>query len=214
MTAQICPTRLTLALLLAAAVVIPASLPVEAAPPIIFTHGVASGDVTPFSAVIWTRVPYSRWEGYAAERAELIRFIRFNNIENVVFLSTDDHRNLIHQVFVDRLTEPQSAGTEFVTGPVAFLTDQGIVLNFFGLSPDTDCSLAANAALAGCRAVAAGQAILSFSGVSCRHLNRYSYGVVDVDAGGTAVVTLKDQWGQIIHDQLNPAIACSRGVGP
>jgi alkaline phosphatase D len=25
-------------------------------PPITFTHGVASGDVTPFSAVLWTRV--------------------------------------------------------------------------------------------------------------------------------------------------------------
>ena len=30
--------------------------PAEATPPVSFPHGVASGDVTPFSAVLWTRV--------------------------------------------------------------------------------------------------------------------------------------------------------------
>ena len=159
--------------------------------------------------------PYSRWEGYAAERTELIRFIRDQGIRGVVFLSTDDHRNLIHRVFVDRLTEPASVGTEFVTGPIAHFTDQGIVLNFFGLPPDTDCSVPANAALAGCQALAAQQAILGFAGASCRHLNTYSYGLVEVDAAaGTVEITLKDDQGQVIHDQLNPVIACTQVVGP
>jgi hypothetical protein len=159
--------------------------------------------------------PYSRWEGYAAERAELIRFIRDNALTNVVFLSTDDHRNLIHDVFVDRLTEPGSVGTEFVTGPIAHFTDQGIVLSFFGLPPDTDCSTPVNAAKAGCLALAAEQAILSFAGASCRHLNKYSYGLVEVNAvTGMLEVSLKDDQGQLISDQLNPAIACTRAIGP
>lgn len=159
--------------------------------------------------------PYSRWEGYAAERVELIRFIRDHGIANVVFLSTDDHRNLIHPVSVDRLTEPAPVGTEFVTGPIAHFTDQGAILNFFRLPPDTDCAIPANAVLAGCRAVAAQQAILSFSGASCRNLNTYSYGLVEVDStAGTATITLKDDQGQVIHDQLNPAIACTRVIGP
>jgi len=158
--------------------------------------------------------PYSRWEGYAAERAELIRFIRDHAIR-VVFLSTDDHRNVIHQVFIDRLTEPMSAGTEFVTGPIATLTDQGTLLNFFGLPPDTDCSLPANAGHPGCVAVAAQQGVLSFAGVNCRHLNKFSYGAVEVNAATrTVTVTLKDDQGQVIRDQLNPAIECRGSIGP
>lgn len=132
-----------------------------------------------------------------------------------MFLSTDDHRNLIHEVFVDRLSEPGSVGTEFVTGPIAHFTDQGIVLSFFGLPPGTDCSLPPSSSLAGCLALAAEQAILSFAGASCRHLNAYSYGVVTVDAAaGTLEVALKDDQGGVIADRLNPAIACRRIIGP
>jgi len=32
-----------------------------------------------------------RYEGYAAERSELLRFIDENNIKNVVFISADIH---------------------------------------------------------------------------------------------------------------------------
>lgn len=129
----------------------------------------------------------------------------------MVFLSTDDHQNLIHNVFIDRVTDPAPVAVEFVTGPIAHFTNQGVTLNFFGLPPDTDCQNPANAPLAGCRAVAGVQAILGFAGVSCRHLNRYSYGVVDVDAtAGTATIALKDDAGNVITDQLNPALACVR----
>ncbi len=116
---------------------------------------------------------------------------------------------------MDRLSEPGSVGTEFVTGPIAHFTDQRNILNFFWLSPDTDCSVPANAVLAGCRALAAQQAIISFAGASCRNLNEYSSGLVEVDAtAGTASITLKDDQGQVIHDQLNPAVACARVIGP
>jgi phosphodiesterase/alkaline phosphatase D-like protein len=157
---------------------------------------------------------YSRWEGYAAERAEIIRFIGDHHLQNVVFLSTDDHRNLVHQVFVDRLAEPASVAAEFVTGPVAYATDQALVLGFFGLDANTDCATPTNAGLAGCLALAAEQQIMSFAGVSCRHLNQYSYGLVEVEAAsGVATVTLKDDRGQAIHDQLKPANACTGQIG-
>ena len=32
-----------------------------------------------------------RWEGYAAERTDLLRFIKENNIKNVVFATGDFH---------------------------------------------------------------------------------------------------------------------------
>ena len=46
-------------------------------------------------------LPYDRWEGYGAERNELLNFIRDNAIENVIFLATDIHANLINDVFID-----------------------------------------------------------------------------------------------------------------
>jgi phosphodiesterase/alkaline phosphatase D-like protein len=40
--------------------------------------------------------PYDRWEGYAAERQEVIDFIKTNGIKNVIFLSTDIHGLIIN----------------------------------------------------------------------------------------------------------------------
>jgi len=158
-------------------------------------------------------IPYSRWEGYAAERAEIIRFIGDHHLQNVVFLSTDDHRNLVHQVFDDRPPERASVAREFVTGPVAYATDQALVLGFFGLDANTDCTTPTNADRLGCRALAAEQQIMTLAGVSCRHLNQYSYGLVEVDAASrVATVTLKDGHGQVIHDQLSPANACTAQI--
>ena len=42
-------------------------------------------------------LPYDRWEGYAAERERLLRFLQ-QNTKNVVFLTTDTHANLINEV--------------------------------------------------------------------------------------------------------------------
>jgi phosphodiesterase/alkaline phosphatase D-like protein len=64
-----------------------------------------------------------RFEGYAAERTELLDFIRVNGIDNVVFLSADLHGTLVNDLFYRR--EP--FGEEFpvnafeiVTGPIAY----------------------------------------------------------------------------------------------
>jgi phosphodiesterase/alkaline phosphatase D-like protein len=41
-------------------------------------------------------VPYDRWEGYAAEREEILEFIAANDIKNVIFLSTDIHALIVN----------------------------------------------------------------------------------------------------------------------
>jgi hypothetical protein len=64
-----------------------------------------------------------RFEGYAAERTEILRFINENTIENVVFIAAD-----IHGTIVNNLTYQESPGGaqiatgafEITTGSVAF----------------------------------------------------------------------------------------------
>ena len=69
-------------------------------------------------------LPYDRWEGYEAERLKLVHFLQAN-VRNVVFLTTDDHANLVNTV---RYTTLEDAGVsdsgihEFTTGPVATRT--------------------------------------------------------------------------------------------
>jgi alkaline phosphatase D len=68
-------------------------------------------------------LPYDRWEGYAAERQELLRFIGDANIRGVVFLTTDIHANLGSPAFVDILDpEADPVAWEVVTGPIQTCT--------------------------------------------------------------------------------------------
>jgi hypothetical protein len=64
-----------------------------------------------------------RFEGYAAERTELLKFIDDNQIENVVFFAGDFHgtlvNNLTYQLAPGQPQIPTSA-FEIVTGPAAF----------------------------------------------------------------------------------------------
>ena len=58
-------------------------------------------------------------------------------------------------------------------------------------------------------------AILNNVGVNCRHLDVFSYGVVEVDATAeTATITLKDETGTVLQDQLQPAVLCQQTIGP
>jgi len=50
-----------------------------------------------------------RYEGYAAERSELLRFIDENNIKNVVFVSADIHGTLINDLTYQRREDVQAA---------------------------------------------------------------------------------------------------------
>ena len=68
--------------------------------------------------------PYDTWEGYAAERLRLIRFLR-DNVKNVIFLTTDVHSNFVNDVRLKTLEPggPENSGIlEVTTGPVATMT--------------------------------------------------------------------------------------------
>ena len=70
-------------------------------------------------------LPYDRWEGYEAERQNLLTFLK-NNVKNVVFLTTDTHANLYNDARLATFPEeggPTNSGiNEMVTGPVATQT--------------------------------------------------------------------------------------------
>lgn len=139
-------------------------------------------------------LPYDSWEGYGAERSEILNFIRSNEIDNIIFLTTDLHQNRMNEVFIDRFTDPSAIAYEFMTGPIATVTFQNIILNQFGP-----------------QGILAYNAILNILGMDCRHLNVNSYGSVNVDPNPEiATVSLKDENGNIIHDQLNPSNLCSK----
>ena len=72
-----------------------------------------------------------RFEGYAAERTELLKFIHDNNIENVVFIAGDFHGTIVNNLaYQELLTEGTNDAAvvkstpinafEVVTGPAAF----------------------------------------------------------------------------------------------
>jgi len=149
-------------------------------------------------------LPYDRWEGYGAERTEILDFIHDNGVENVVFLTTDTHANFINEVSTNILSPlAPVVAKEFVTGPIATNTFETEIRAFFG-----------GGAL-GELGVSAFQQILSAVGTNCRNLDAYSYGVVEVDSSaGTATVTLKDDSGAVLTDQLNPAVSCREMIGP
>ncbi|MFZ0329573.1 MAG: alkaline phosphatase D family protein [Nitrososphaeraceae archaeon] len=145
--------------------------------------------------------PYDRWEGYSAERNEILNFIRDNHIQNVIFLTTDEHLNMMNDVFIDRFTNPTPIAYEFITGPIAALTDENNILKIFPVQ--------------GPQAVKAKQDILNLVvGVDCSNLNAFSYGSVDINSKtGVANVTLKDESGRTIRDETNQNIACTKTFG-
>ncbi len=143
-------------------------------------------------------LPYDRWEGYAAERAEILNFIRNNGVQNVMFLTTDIHANVINEVFIDAFLDPAPIAKEFVTGPIARTTFAQNVI-----------------AVAGPPGLALLQTIFAgVLGVNCQALDSVGYGLVEVDAlAGTATVSLKDDTGTVLTDDLT-AMPCVDVVGP
>jgi alkaline phosphatase D len=65
-----------------------------------------------------------RWEGFLAERTDVLKFITDNKIDNVVFVSADFHGTFVNNLFYQ--TEAGGANTaannswEIITGSVAF----------------------------------------------------------------------------------------------
>jgi phosphodiesterase/alkaline phosphatase D-like protein len=160
---------------------------------------------------------YDRWEGYGAERKEILEFIRDNGIENVIFLTTDNHANLVNQVFIDRFENcpnppgptmtcadtnpPTTIANEFITGPIATNT--------------LDKEIRAAFPTLGSIAVFAFNSVLDIAGLDCRNIDTYSYGVVSEDAAaGTVNIDLKDDAGNPVVNMGPSGLPCSKAFGP
>jgi alkaline phosphatase D len=143
-------------------------------------------------------LPYDRWEGYGAERDEILNFIRDNDIQNVQFLTTDTHANMQNRVWIDRFTDNQVLANESITGPVA-----------------TDTFEQEVSAVAGVLGVFAVNALMNVADVECRNLNQNSYGLVNAnDAAGTFRVDLKTDTGAAVVNRIlftpNPLHPCTK----
>ena len=89
----------------------------------------------PFTSLLF--IPYDRWDGYVAERYDLLRYIDTNNITGVVLMSADIHgnvynpdvtyflRNSIRQDFSPFFRVP-----EIIAGPIATDTLQQEIGDF------------------------------------------------------------------------------------
>ncbi len=131
-------------------------------------------------------LPYDRWEGYAAERDEILRFLRDNSIRNVIFLTADSHANFAGPVVLDRLANPLPIADEFVAGPIATNTLGREIQDQFPISLEDY------------------RRLLELIGVECVDLDAYGYGLVEVQAGA-ATVSLKNDRGEVL---------CRKTIGP
>jgi alkaline phosphatase D len=139
-------------------------------------------------------LPYDRWEGFEAERKEILG--RLQTVKNVIFLTTDVHATLINDARFQTLEQggPQNSGIFDVTvGPVATAN--------FGIEIDTTTGQQGSAALVD-------SAFLTPPppagiGMQCSVLDRFSYGQVTV-TGSRLTVTPKDIDGNQITDNGQP----------
>ena len=149
-------------------------------------------------------LPYDGWEGYGAERSEILNFIRDNEIKNVIFLTTDLHLNLMNKVYTNLFADTTPVSYEVVTGPIGAETDKARIIRFSeGIGADPKPFLQAR------------ELLFTIAGADCRNIDTYSYGSVGFSRfSGTVTITLKDQNGNTIHDDLNPSIECKKSLGP
>ena len=133
--------------------------------------------------------PYDRWEGYAAERRELLTFLR-SRVENVVFLTTDFHANLINDVRISTFSQGGDTGfEEVVTGPVALKT----------FAVDTVQKTGQAAAPAAIRALFKGRRPTGL-GMRCAALDAYAYARVRVTSS-RLTIALRDGTGNPVRER-------------
>ena len=136
--------------------------------------------------------PYDRWDGYDAERRELLEFIDANRIENVWFLTTDFHANTYNPDVMAYFRERRpdyalSNGIicpEIITGPIATATLHDelvkIVAPWLGLEPDSfPADLATRVIVQPLLA-----RLVQWNDLRFVETDRFSYAVVEVDATG------------------------------
>jgi alkaline phosphatase D len=134
-------------------------------------------------------LPYDRWEGYAAERERLLRFLQAN-VKNVVFLTTDTHGNLVNEVRYRTFGQLESSGIwEVVTGPVATNT----------FAKEIDRYLGQKGAGTAIGALFFKPAPPNGMGMRCAALDTYSYAQVTVTAK-RLTVAMKDAKGRPVRE--------------
>jgi alkaline phosphatase D len=118
-------------------------------------------------------LPYDRWEGYAAERQEILDFLKENDIKNVIFLTTDLHAAIVKTVD-DRYKE-------VIVGPIA-TTPLGAELEAIGVPLSLAQGLVPD--------------------VEYQKLDTFNYGLVKVMTSTTPArvqIQIKDLEGQVLH---------------
>jgi alkaline phosphatase D len=153
-------------------------------------------------------LPYDRWEGYAAERAQLLAFLR-DNVKNVVFLTTDVHANMVNDARLQTLEPggPVNTGiTEVTTGPIATKTFAG----------EIDDAVGSPAAAGQIRALFFNPPPPTGVGMQCSGLDQFSYAQVTVSRSNLTV-ELKEIEGKAVQntaDRTKPAEPCATIVIP
>lgn len=132
-------------------------------------------------------LPYDRWEGYPAEREEILNFISENNVKNVVFLTGDLHINFIGDVRLNSLTSLMPIVKEIIAGPIAQETF------FTRLAEELGSDETASNVLS---------ALVSLTQPTCLQGNAFGYALVEADSDSLNI-ELKDQNGVILKDQFN-----------
>jgi alkaline phosphatase D len=112
-------------------------------------------------------LPYDRWEGYAAERSEILEFIRDNGIQNVVFLTGDLHANVVSDVRPGIFSDPTPLAKEIISGPVA---ERTLYEELVGLLGSDDSALAFIGL------------VTALTSPDCFEPNSYTVGLADIDA--------------------------------
>lgn len=126
-------------------------------------------------------VPYDRWDGYTAERQEMIDFIKDNDIRNVIFLSTDIHAAIVNDAV---------GGTD---SPVI----RELVSGAIGMDPIFRELPATVAGLVP-------QLPSIFTTISYFDIDRFNYATVDVTTSN-ATVTYRDTTGGVLTTFVIPA---------
>jgi alkaline phosphatase D len=141
-------------------------------------------------------LPYDRWEGYAAERTKLLRFLK-RNVDNVVFLTTDVHAVMVNDVRFQTLEPggPKPSGMlEVTTGPAATKT--------FAREIDEEVGISGAGATVGRQFFKPPPP--AGAGMHCVNLDVYSYAEVEVSAR-RVTVTPKDSAGKLVREPSGAA---------
>jgi phosphodiesterase/alkaline phosphatase D-like protein len=150
--------------------------------------------------------PYDRWEGYEFERDAVLNYLK-DNVENVVFLSTDIHGNLVNDASTSTLESPGYVPTgilDISTGPIATRSFEKQVDDVAG-GPGFGESV---------RSQFLKPAPPTGVGAECAAINEFSYGEVTVSST-QLTIDLLDQGGTPVREgTFGGAGPCAQVVIP